>query len=410
MIERLKLENILSFRDADIKLEQLNIIIGGNGAGKSNLLRAIGLLQHLPNNLRDAGTAVGGFSEFFCKLEGAPETLSIHTDLALVSSESERLTHSLVLAKQQLSFAIVEERLIGQTADRLQPPAVHFEVKGGHASVRTGKRKPKLRLTPDDWNAPRPRPTFARESLARERYDVQNSLLQQTKGPSVIQEIISTQKQLSEIRIYGRWDTTPDGSIRRPKSANLEGGYLQADGGNLPLVFNMLEAGPAGDQIEHWLRKFNPRIKRVRAVVFGGQVQLYFTEEHQKEAIAATGVSDGTLQFLLLLCVLLHPNPPPLICLEEPEIALHPDAIRMLAQLLREASERTQVIVTTHSDRLIDCFTETPEVVLVAERNPVTGETTLERKDQPALKAFMTQFKLGLGAVWRSGHIGGGIY
>ncbi len=87
---------------------------------------------------------------------------------------------------------------------------------------------------------------------------------------------------------------------------------------------------------------------------------------------------------LRFLTILLNPNPAPVTCLDEPELGLHPDAIHTLADLLVEASTRTQLIVTTHSDALLDAFTDTPDVVCVCEK--VEGSTVIRRLDKEQLK------------------------
>ena len=79
--------------------------------------------------------------------------------------------------------------------------------------------------------------------------------------------------------------------------------------------------------------------------------------------VPATRLSDGTLRFLALLAILLNPESATLICIEEPELGLHPDTMSLLAELLTEAAEKTQLIVTTHSDVLVSAFTEQAESV-----------------------------------------------
>ncbi|MEW6754253.1 MAG: AAA family ATPase [Candidatus Latescibacterota bacterium] len=90
----------------------------------------------------------------------------------------------------------------------------------------------------------------------------------------------------------------------------------------------------------------------------------------------ATRLSDGTLRYLALLAVLCHPTPPPLVCIEEPELGLHPDIMPQLAVLLCEAATRTHLVVTTHSDILVDALTDTPEAILVCEKHDVAGGGT----------------------------------
>ena len=130
-------------------------------------------------------------------------------------------------------------------------------------------------------------------------------------------------------------------------------------------------------------------------------MQVFFQEG--KYIVPATRLSDGTLRYLCLLAILCHPNPPPLICIEEPELGLHPDVLPTLADLLKDASDRTQLIVTTHSDVLVDALTDQPEAVIVAERGP--QGTTLTRLDADKLKPWLEKYRLG--QLWTRGEIGG---
>ena len=133
----------------------------------------------------------------------------------------------------------------------------------------------------------------------------------------------------------------------------------------------------------------------------GGTVQVFFHEGSY--TVPATRLSDGTLRYLCLLAILCHPQPGPLVCIEEPELGLHPDVLPTLAALLKEASERTQLIVTTHSDVLVDAFTDMPEAVLVAGRSK--HGTALERLSPEILRPWLEKYRLG--QLWTRGDIGG---
>ena len=133
----------------------------------------------------------------------------------------------------------------------------------------------------------------------------------------------------------------------------------------------------------------------------GGTVQVPFTEG--EFTIPATRLSDGTLRYLCLLAVLCDPDPPALICIEEPEIRLHPDILPKVADLLVEASERTQLVVTTRSDMLIDASREYPESVLVCEKHD--GQTVVRRLDAAHLAPRLEKYRLG--ELWTRGDLGG---
>ena len=128
-----------------------------------------------------------------------------------------------------------------------------------------------------------------------------------------------------------------------------------------------------------------------------------FLEESDGRQIPATLLSDGTLRYLSLLAILLHPAPPPLIGLEEPELGLHPDVVAEIAKLLVQASARTQIVVTTHSRMLVDALTDHPSSVVVCEKDH--GESRFERLDGTSLKAWLDKYSLG--ELWSSGELGG---
>ena len=155
------------------------------------------------------------------------------------------------------------------------------------------------------------------------------------------------------------------------------------------------------------LRKLYDGIDDYDVRIEGGTVQVFFLEglEGQKGrfTVPATRLSDGTLRYLCLLAILCHPKPPPLICIEEPELGLHPDVLPVIADLLKQASQRCQLIVTTHSDILVDAMTDQPESVLVCEKSG--SGTGLTRLNSNSLKPWLEKYRLG--ELWTRGELGG---
>jgi len=135
--------------------------------------------------------------------------------------------------------------------------------------------------------------------------------------------------------------------------------------------------------------------------ILAGYVQVILREGDR--SIPAIRLSDGTLRYLCLLAILCDPTPPGLICIEEPELGLHPDIIPKLADLLVETSKRTQLIVTTHSDMLVNALSETPESIVVCEKHD--HQTRMERLSSEKLKPWLEKYRLG--ELWMSGEIGG---
>jgi hypothetical protein len=180
---------------------------------------------------------------------------------------------------------------------------------------------------------------------------------------------------------------------------------------------NFLSFGPMSEEndLEHRagvrhlliqkLKQFYESFSDVSIKIHGGAVQVFLHEEGLHRPIPATRLSDGALRYLCLLAILCHPSPPPLVCIEEPELGLHPDILPTIAEMLVEASHKTQLIVTTHSDILVDALTSTPEAILVCERQ--NGTTTMRRLDADALGEWLKKYSLG--ELWRKGELGGGI-
>jgi len=179
--------------------------------------------------------------------------------------------------------------------------------------------------------------------------------------------------------------------------------FLEEDFSNLGLFLGRLKTRfPAAKRaILAGLRDLYEGINDFNVMTEGGTVQVFFDEGDF--VIPATRLSDGTLRYLCLLAILCDPEPPPLICLEEPELGLHPDILPKVADLLRDASTRTQLIVTTHSDILVDAMTATPEAVVVCSKEE--GQTLMERLDPAALNEWLKTYRLG--QLWTKGQIGG---
>ncbi len=171
---------------------------------------------------------------------------------------------------------------------------------------------------------------------------------------------------------------------------------------NLGLVLNDLEHQDTWPQFLEYMRRFLPRFKRLTTKIQSGLVQIYLHEDGLKAPIPATRLSDGTIRFLALLAVLLHPKKAPMLCIEEPELGLHPDALAIIAELLVQAKAGTQIVVTTHSDVLVSALTEEADSVLVSEYGG--GGTEFRRLEPGKLAKWLEKYRLG--EIWRMGKLG----
>jgi predicted ATPase len=369
-IKRLRLKNLLSFRDTTVELGPLNVLIGANGSGKSNLIDVIGLLQAAPtDNLRPAVIA-GGARAWISLAEGAKPIAKIEAELSLDSGD---ITYDLSFTVSSNDFVVVSENLFDQGSGR---PL--FKRQGGTVWIR------------DDQADGLP---------------IFDSVLAVYRDPRE-QSITPLGRELADIRIYrefltsGRYARSRFGVVPSSLSAY---GSLQDGGDNLAIVLHQMGVRGLQDRIGQYLKRLNDRFGGVEVKV--GQVaQSYLQETGLLELLPAVRMSDGTLKFLCLLAVLLDPEPPPLLCIEEPEVGLHPEAIQIVADLLIEASEKTQIVVTTHSEALVDAMSGRPEAVLVCERASDNG-TQFRRLKAEDLNLWLERYTLG--ELWRKGEIGG---
>jgi len=232
------------------------------------------------------------------------------------------------------------------------------------------------------------------------------SLLAQHKSPSDKTPITEVGNYFAGIRIFREFRTGFGSGARSGTSTSVPAESLGDSGENLALVLHRLRDFHGMDRrIREHLRRFCDRFEDVKIDIRQGLAQVYLEEAGLTEKISAERMSDGTLKYLALLAVLFQPKPPPLVCLEEPEVGLHPDAMQMVADVLVEASQSIQLIVTTHSDALVDALTDRPEVVLVCERDFDNG-TQMKRLSKKRLLEWLKQYSLG--ELWRKGEIGGG--
>lgn len=151
--------------------------------------------------------------------------------------------------------------------------------------------------------------------------------------------------------IYREWPFGGHAAERQSQRSDLPNDLLAEDTSNLGLVLNRLRRVPAAKKrLLEAAHKLYDGVTDFDVIVEGGTVQVFLEEDGI--TVPAARLSDGTLRYLCLLAILCHDDPPPLVCIEEPELGLHPDVLPALAALLREASTRCQLVVTTHSDVL----------------------------------------------------------
>lgn len=388
VIQRIRMPGLLSFPpDMDFfDLRSLNVLIGPNGSGKSNFIETLELLHALPTDFAAAVRQGGGAAEWLWKggSESSPAAVEVEVD---PGDELDRQV------RYHLSFAAAGPR-VGIVAESIDETIGQRGVEEPYYDFHQGRAEVRIRVLTADG------PRLEKRTPRWVDHPLDQSVLAQRRDPDFYPELFWLGAIFGSIRTFREWTFGPH-DARQPQRTDVPADELLPDASNLALVLNQVEhkAGPILD--EH-LKRFFPRFERMTTSIDGGTVHLYLHESGLRKPIPATRLSDGTIRFLALLATLLHPTPPPLVCIEEPELGLHPDAVALLAELLIEASDRMQLVVTTHSDALVSALTSQPDAIVACER-PGAG-TELRRLDPEKLASWLEDYQLG--DLWRMGELG----
>ncbi len=392
MFQSIQMRNLLSYgpQSEPIPLQSLNLIIGPNGSGKSNLLEGIALMQSAPGQLNTPIREGGGVRDWLWKGSGKTEVASLEVivDPLFSSVQEMALRYRFDFTETGKRFEIVDERIENaKPFEGHDEPYFYYRYENGH---------PVLNVKDATGLEMRPR------NLRREDVDPEKSILAQRRDPDIYPEITLLAETLANIRIYRDWSLGRYTPPRLPQSADLPNQWLEENARNLGLVLNRLKRNvQTKNRLLEMFKAVYAEAQDFDVMIEGGTVQIFVQEDRFN--VPATRLSDGTLRYLCLLAILYDPSPPPLVCIDEPELGLHPDLINHVADALRDASERTQIIVTTHSTALVDAFTETPEAILVCEK--MQGQSIVRRLDPEHIKPWLEKYRLG--ALWTSGEIGG---
>lgn len=387
LLKSIQLRNFLSYgpNAQPLELRPLNIIIGPNGSGKSNLLEAIELIRAAPKDLLTPIRHGGAVNEWLWKGDKSvvAPVASIDAVFEYKDGGHGDLRYEIKFTEVAQRFEIVDERVEAKAPNKGHSrPFIYYNFENGRG---------KLSVNGKD------------RQLKREDIDVSASILSQRKDPDLYPEVTYLGNTFSKIRLYREWSFGRYTPPRLPQKADMPNEYLESDCGNLGLVLNRLRREPdVKKRILEALQALYEGVDDFDVQIEGNTVQVFFSEG--RFTVPATRLSDGTLRYLCLLAILCHPKPPPLICIEEPELGLHPDVLPILAKLLIEASQRTQLIITTHSNLLVDAMSENPESIIVAEKL-INGETQLKRLNKEQLKPWLEEYSLG--KLWTRGDLGG---
>lgn len=352
VVQNVKIKGFKSIAEIDLKLDNMNVIIDANGSGKSNL---IGIFRFLQN------------------------VLSKNLQLT-VASEPDRYLHhgKKVTSSLTLHFAVGSNAygfILKPSFDTLIFGTEWADYDGrfySYQHIAAGQKESKLK----------------------------DAAL---KGRTRISQ--NTFAKLQSLIVY-RFHETSNSSPAKQTSAVDDNRALRTDAANLAAYFYWLQQKYPTQfrQIEEHIRLVAPIFESfvlAPSKLNENRIKLEWRQKGSNAYFDAHSLSDGTLRFIFLATLLLQPMPPPLIVLDEPELGLHPFAIRVLAEMREAASNKAQIILATQSVTLLNNYP--PEAIIVAENNGL--KTSFQRLVHSDLAHWLGDF--GIGELWEKNVLGG---
>lgn len=389
MIKRLEVKHFRSLEHLDLEMCPLTVLIGPNGGGKSNLLDVFAFLSRAAlGELADAIAQRGGYDNL--RFRGSSDDrISLDMDFApgeVFADEGSDVHYKLQLAPiGSVGKVWFEQVSFGPKPGYDQPMIVMHRARGAC----------KFRNLPQ------------KEVEEVKEVEAETELaITQVKDQKAYPTPYKLMRALASWSFYGPVSMGSDAPVRRPQLLR-PGLRVTTDGGNLASVLHALQnhLPHAYDDLIDRLRTACPGFKYLSFPQEGGDgmVNLRWWEEPYEEefGFSANMLSDGTLRLLMLLAILLSPEPPPLVCIDEPELGLHPDWVKLIAELAVSASGRTQLIIATHSPEFVSKVQ--PSDVVVVEK--ADGRTIADRLRDEDFQDWLTRFRLG--DLWTAGHVGG---
>lgn len=376
MIDRLAVAGYRSLRDIVLELGALTIVSGPNGSGKSSLYRALRLLSEAAQGRLVASLAAeGGLSS---TLWAGPEQFSREMRSGAVSIQgtirSGPVSLRLGFSGEDFGYAIdlgmpdpsnpfqrdpeikVEAMWTGEALSRA---GLFAERRGAAVSLRNSKT--------GEW----------RSSLSN--LSPFDSMVTHCADPEDGLELLLMRDRMRDWRFYDNLRIDQDAPARRPQVMTYTP-VLASDGMDLAAAISTILAIGDGGALHAAVGDAFPESRiSVTGDVYG------LVEMRQKgllRSLGATELSDGTLRYLLLVAALLSPRPPQIMILNEPESSLHPSLLEALARLLVAASRRCQIVVVSHSERLVQALRRGSGVREI-ELAKTLGETHAVDQDSP---------------------------
>lgn len=375
----------------------VNLLIGINGSGKSNFLKVIQFLKE--------GIAGIGLKKYVLDhLGGIDNILFKGNEHVSTSVEIEYILDGKAITNGNYGFRFTDDIVYKITLTKA-PSSLNYYV-----SERIETVKGYLYLDVNNGAGhlnEKSETTDNKNKLIRYAdFDPQELALKEVSDTDRYYALTTIKKAIRDIFVYNYFDTTPRSPIRKPMLPTSEKRLLP-DGANLPQILNTIKINhkQSYNKIMSMLKEVNPNFEEFDFNMIGGNIELLLGEKHLNSSIHVSSISDGTLRYLCLLAILFNPDRGRFICIDEPEVGLHPDMIINVADAIKAASELSTLIISTHSDNLLNYFDI--DQIRVFEKNEQNAtEVMLYSEDQ--FIGWYETFSPGL--MWKQGDLGGVRY
>ncbi len=380
-IESLRVKGFRSFYDVMWTPGDLNIVIGPNASGKSNLLRLLELLSiSARGGLGRHVEAEGGMAPLVW--DGTVDSIGL--ELKLIGSPAgARWRYYLELSRIGRTSAYRVEREL---------------LRAGLGKSPLERKKQRAAVLDDSGH----KLVVPEESVVEDE-----TVLSMAAGPfSGNRQIRACQRHIASWDIHQELHTDRDAAIRQAAVVRIKE-RVAPDGQNLVSVLHTLYQRD---------RDFKQEVNAAMRAAFGDEfeelifppaaeqrIQFGVRWKSLKREQPAADLSDGTLRFLFLLAVLGNPKPAPLIAIDEPETGLHPSMLPIIAEYASDASERAQIIFTTHSPAFLDAFKGIHRQPTITVVDWIDGKTELRVRSGEELDHWLQHYTLG--EMYRSGEL-----
>ncbi|MCH7811977.1 MAG: AAA family ATPase [Chloroflexi bacterium] len=386
-IQQLSVSGYRSLQKVSLELGPLSVFIGPNGSGKTNVLSTLELISAtLRGQLLDTVLRQGGMSQIVWGREERSIDFSIRTDPVdpHLDRQENALSYHLRLTKvgetgtYQISAESLTSRYEYDKGLRSQP--FKFAERTPSRVIMWSTEERGLRQVDQEP-----------ELLSGEE-----SVIAQVRDAAQYPVAFAFRSFCSSWTFYRDFAVGPLSETRRAAITRPETRLLP-DGSNLISVLHTLYTTD---------RVFKSDLDTALGSTFpddyeelmfppaeDGRVQMRWASRNFTAPLSALDLSDGTLRFMMLCAILIGPDPAPVVVIDEPELGLHPSMMATIADMMKEAAERTQIIVATHSPEFVNAFTDRPDCVVVFSKHD--GATSAQRLRLEELKHWLTEYALG---------------